>query len=188
MILIAGLGNPGRRYLETRHNIGRLVVDEFARKNNFPNFRFQEKFNALISKGILNGNKIILGLPETFMNNSGHSIKSLVRYYRLQTSGLWVFHDDVDLTLGKIKIVKNRGAGGHKGVESIIKELKTKDFVRFRIGIQPERGKQKNVEKLVLQKFNKKEEQIIKKVVKAAIHSIEIALKENLDKAMQKYN
>lgn len=189
MILIVGLGNPGRRYLATRHNVGRLVVNEFARKNNFPNFRFQEKFNIFVSRGVFNKNKIILALPETFMNKSGQAVKSLMAYYKLEASNLYVFHDDIDLPLGKIKIVKNRGAAGHKGVESIIKELKTKDFVRFRIGIRPSQIiKIKNVEKFVLQKFSKKEEEIIKEILQVTIQAIEAALRESLNRTMEKYN
>lgn len=172
----------------------------------FPNFKFNKKFNALISKGIFNKKKIVLALPETFMNLSGKSVKSLTTNYKLPTTNLWVIHDDIDLPLEKIRIVKNRGSAGHKGVESIIKELETKNFVRFRIGILPKTGKPKNLEKFVLQKpseakpseagdetksqrpFSKGEEKIVKEVIKKAVEAIEFSLKTGLEKAMSRFN
>jgi len=181
MVIIVGLGNPGKKYKNTRHNIGFQVVDEFAKENNFPEFRLSKKFNSLVSENILNNEKIILAKPQTFMNQSGKAAKALTSFYKITPPGrvvitrpgrvvdLVVAHDDIDLSLGKIKIIKNRGAAGHKGVESIIKELGTKDFIRFRVGIQPEKGKPKNVEKFVLQKFKKQEEELIKSAIQQTV-------------------
>ena len=181
MIIIVGLGNPGKKYKNTRHNIGFQIVDELAKENNFPEFRLSKKFNSLVSESILNNEKIILAKPQTFMNQSGKAAKALTSFYKITPPGrvvitrpgrvvdLVVAHDDIDLSLGKIKIVKNRGAAGHKGVESIIKELGTEDFIRFRIGIQPEKGKPKNVEKFVLQKFDKEEKEILKQIIQQAL-------------------
>jgi len=181
MIIIVGLGNPGKKYKNTRHNIGFQIVDELAKENNFPELRLSKKFNSLVSESILNNEKIILAKPQTFMNQSGKAAKALTSFYKITPPGrvvitppgrvvdLVVAHDDIDLSLGKIKIVKNRGAAGHKGVESIIKELGTKDFFRFRIGIQPEKGKPKNVEKFVLQKFDKEEKEILKQIIQQAL-------------------
>ncbi len=112
------------------------------------------------------------------MNLSGKAIKSLIVKYKIPFTCLWVVHDDIDLPLGKTRISKNRGPAGHKGVKSIIKEIGTKNFNRFRIGIRPEKGKPKNIEKFVLQKFNKKEEQVIKEVIKKTNEEI-IRLNEN---------
>ncbi len=181
MILIIGLGNPGKQYKSTRHNIGFRVIDELAREYNFPDFRLQKKSNALISEGAIGGEKTILAKPQTFMNNSGKAAKALINYYKIQTENLWVINDDIDLPLGKIKISGNQGAAGHKGVTSIIEELKTKDFWRIRIGIRPEKGKPKNVEKFVLQKFTKEEERILKEVIKEIIQEIETRLVEIRD-------
>lgn len=205
MMLIVGLGNPGRKFEKTRHNFGFMTIDEFQRKNNFPKFKFSKKFKAEVSEGIFNGKKIILAKPQTFMNLSGKSVKSLTTKYLLKIrnkkamamflrryenlfENLFVIHDDLDLPLGKIRIVKNRGAAGHKGVESIIKNLGTKNFVRFRIGICPKTGKPKNPEKFVLKKFNKEEEKIIKEVIKRTALAIKFSLKEGLEKAMSNYN
>ncbi len=152
MILITGLGNPGEKFKKTRHNVGFQVLDEFAKRNDFPDFRFSRKFNSLLSEGFLDEKKIILAKPQTFMNESGKAIKSLVSSFKPQASRVWVIHDDIDLPLGKIRIAISRGAAGHRGIESIIKELGTKNFIRFRIGICPKTGKPKNLEKFVLQK------------------------------------
>lgn len=167
MILIIGLGNPGKKYEKTRHNIGSRVIDELD---------------------FLSGEKITLLKPKTFMNFSGEMVKPLIKKYKIKPDNLIVIHDDIDLPLGKIRIVKNRGAAGHKGVESIIKELKNNNFVRFRIGIQSKTGKPKNVENFVLQKFNKEEEKIVKEIIKKTIEAIEFSFKEGLEKAMNTYN
>jgi PTH1 family peptidyl-tRNA hydrolase len=149
MIVIVGLGNPGKKYLNTRHNIGFEAIDQLAKENKFPEFKLSKKFNALVSKE----KEVILAKPQAFMNNSGQSVKLLYSFYKPKE--LIVIHDDIDLSLGKIRVSKNRGSAGHKGVESIIKELGTKDFTRIRIGIQPEKDVSQNVEKFVLQKFKK---------------------------------
>jgi len=206
MFLIVGLGNPSKKFEKTRHNVGFRVVNEFAKKNNFPDFKISKKFNALISEGEFNNEKVILAKSQTFMNLSGKAVKKLVSSFRFQVSGLWVVHDDIDLPLGKIRIVKNRGSAGHKGVESIIRAINSKNFVRFRIGILPKTGKPKNLEKFVLQKpskakpseaedetksqrpFNKDEEKIIKEVTQKTVEEIEFSLKEGLEKAMAKFN
>jgi len=167
MILIVGLGNPGKKYQKTRHNLGFRVVDELKS---------------------LNLKNVTLAKPKTFMNLSGKAIKSLTTNYKIPTTNIWVIHDDIDLPLGKIRISKGRGAAGHKGVESIIKELKTKNFVRFRIGICPKTGKPKNPEKFVLQKFNKDEERLVKEAIKKTAEAIEFSLKVDLAKTMSRYN
>ena len=208
MILVVGLGNPGRKFQKTRHNLGFQVIEEFQKKNNFPKFKFLKELSegpaesgrvaggleSFISEGKFNGEKIILAKPQTFMNLSGKSVKKLISNFQLPKGGgwvasnLWVVHDDIDLPLEKIRISKGRGAAGHKGVESIIRELGTKNFVRFRIGICPKAGKPKNIEKFVLQKFNKEEEKIVKEVIKKTAKAIEFSLKAGLEKAMSKYN
>ena len=192
MILIIGLGNPGKKYEFSRHNLGFLVLDRFSKKNLFE-FKSSKKFKSKISKGYSGKKRVILIKPQTFMNNSGKAVKSLTINYKRQTTNIWVIHDDIDLPLGKIKIVKNRGAGGHKGVQSIINEIKTKNFIRFRIGIAPKYKitKQWNngaMEKFVLKKFTKTEKEVIKKVVENCVKALEITLKEGLEKAMNEFN
>jgi len=160
MKIIAGLGNPEPKYQNTPHNIGFEVIDEFAKENNFPEFKLSKKFNALISeKG-----DILLVKPQTYMNESGKSFKK-IRLGRTSAE-LIVIHDDIDLPLGKIKISKNRGSAGHKGVESIIKELRTNDFIRIRIGVSKEKKPD------VLTKFKKENKELIEKSIKEALIQI----------------
>ena len=167
MILIVGLGNPGPKYKFTRHNVGFRVIDKLA---------------SLTLKGV------VLAKPKTFMNLSGQAVKNLLKNHKLKPDNLIVIHDDIDILLGKILIVKNRGAAGHKGVQSIINELKSKNFIRFRIGIQPKFGKPKNVETFVLRKFNKEEEKIVKEVIQETVEAAGITFKEGLEKAMNQFN
>ena len=190
MLLIIGLGNPGWKFQKTRHNLGFRVVDELVRKNNFPIFKLSKKFLAEISEGKIADQKVILAKPQTFMNLSGKSVKKLTNNLQLTTYNLWVIHDDLDLPLGKIRISVGRGAAGHKGVESIIKELKTKNFVRFRVGVKPKTSnlKPETLDRFVLRKFTNEEEKIVKEVIKKTAEAIEFSLKEGLEKAMNRFN
>ena len=184
MILIVGLGNPGEKYKKTRHNIGFRVVDQLRKDLNLVDFVFDKKSNSFLSKN----NGILIAKPNTYMNSSGSAIRSLIQYYKIKKGSQIIIHDDIDLPLGKIRISKNQGSAGHKGVESIIKELKTKGFARIRIGAQPKTGKPKKVEEFVLKKFNKEEEKIIGGVVEKAAVAAEMILKEGLEKTMNEFN
>lgn len=190
MILIVGLGNPGEKYEKTRHNFGFRAIDGLSAKNNFPEFKKTTKNAASISKGIISGKEIILAKPQTFMNDSGRAVKKLISDFQTTASGLLAAHDDTDIPLGEIKISKNRGAAGHKGIESIIKALGTKNFTRIRIGAAHFERSQKQTlnEKLVLKKLTKKEEKAAEAAIKKTIEAIEFLLNENLEKAMSKYN
>jgi peptidyl-tRNA hydrolase, PTH1 family len=162
MILIIGLGNPGKKYKNTRHNIGFAVLDRFSEESGFPDFTFFEKGNSLVSQNIPGKEKLLLAKPQTFMNNSGKAAKALIKFYKPEK--LIVVHDDIDLPVGKIKLVENRGSAGHKGVASVIRETGTKNFWRLRIGVCPEKGKPENVENFVLGKI-KNEEKTVKEAV-----------------------
>jgi PTH1 family peptidyl-tRNA hydrolase len=192
MKIIVGLGNPGKKFEKTRHNLGFMVLDRFARKNKFPKFKMKKEFLATVSEKKIGKEKIILVKPQTFMNNSGLAVKRIFEKLRTSnieplTSNLWVIHDDLDIPFGKIKISFGRGSGGHKGVQSIIDEIGRKDFVRFRIGIgKKEVGIRK--EEFVLEKFSKREEKILKKVIEMVCRAIEIAIKEGIEKAMSEFN
>ena len=192
MIIIVGLGNPGKKFEKTRHNLGFLIIENLKLKiKNFSDWKYEKKFKAEISRGRIGNKKIILAKPKTFMNESGKSVKLLTRSYTLEPKNLIVIHDDIDLPLGKIKISIGRGSAGHKGVQSIIDELGTKNFVRFRIGIRPKNNKQRtinNVKEFVLLKFNKREKKILKEVVKRTCQAIEVAIKEGGEKAMSRFN
>jgi PTH1 family peptidyl-tRNA hydrolase len=188
MILIVGLGNPGKKYSHTRHNIGFQILGDFREKNNFSAFRISKKFQAEISENKIANKKIVLAKPQTFMNESGKAVKALVNFYKTAPENLWIIHDDIDIPLGKIRISKGRTSAGHKGVQSTINELKTKNFTRIRIGISPKNGKPKNTERFVLQKFTKEEESALKGAVGKTTEAIEFALKNGLEKSMNEYN
>ncbi|MFZ5982185.1 MAG: aminoacyl-tRNA hydrolase [Patescibacteria group bacterium] len=131
MRLIIGLGNPGEKYALTRHNLGFMFLDHLRKIWNFPEFENNKKFQALVSKG----QDFILAKPETFMNLSGESVRSLLDFYKLEPSDIIVIHDDLDIETGKYKMATNSSSAGHNGVEDIIEKLGTKEFKRVRIGI-----------------------------------------------------
>lgn len=185
MIYFIGLGNPTVEYENTRHNIGRDIVLKFQSKNNFPDFEKNKKLNALVSEGKFGKHKVTLILPETFMNDSGKSVKSLITSKK-KAMTMTVLYDDLDLPVGALKISFNRSSGGHKGLESIIRTVKTKEFVRLRVGIAPitPSGKIKKVsgdepvKRHVLTKFKPAEQDKIKKTIKKAVEGMEIIIEE----------
>jgi PTH1 family peptidyl-tRNA hydrolase len=189
MILIVGLGNPGERYEKTRHNLGFMVVGELARKLlpvDETNWQESKRFNSLV---IIHQSLIILSKPQTFMNASGLAVARLANYYHIEPAEIWVVHDDVDLPLGKIKIRIGGAAAGHHGVESIIKELKSNRFVRFRLGIgHPGRGADANVEEYVLREFDINERGEVAKMVKKAVKALIVASEKGVLKAMNQFN
>lgn len=173
MKLIIGLGNPGEKYQNTRHNLGFMVVDELARKMlSLAKTKWIEnkKFNSLIINCQLS---IIFVKPQTMMNASGFAVAKMANFYKVKSEDIWVVHDDVDLPLGKIKIRLGGAAGGHHGVESIIQQLGTDKFVRFRLGIgHPGRGNDKLVERYVLQGFSFHETNRVRQMIKKAIQAM----------------
>lgn len=188
MILIVGLGNPGEKYKNTYHNIGFLVIDEITKilKFKLQSSKSDKRIKAEIIKGELEGLKLILIKPHTFMNLSGQTVSKAASYYKIKPQDIWVISDDIYLPLDKIRIRKEGSSGGHNGLESIISELGTNKFVRFRIGIsKPEKVP---YEKYVLQKIKKNEEKIIKKSIKQAVKAIDYSLKNNIEKTMDKFN
>jgi len=191
MILIVGLGNPGPKVENTRHNLGFMVLDKFSRENSFPDWEESRKINCLFAKEIIAEKEVELLKPLTYMNNSGRAVKLTVKKHNLKSKDIIVIHDDIDLPLGKIKITKNHSAAGHKGVQSIINELGTKDFIRIRIGIKPLNNGQRTINKVenfVLEKFTKEEEKILKGVIEKTIEAIEFLSKEGLEKTMSEFN
>ena len=182
MTLIVGLGNPGEKFENTRHNAGFMAVDFFAKKNEFPEFELSKKNGSLISeKG-----KILLSKPQTFMNKSGLAVKKLIAQNK--KADLIVIHDDIDLPLGRIKIVKNRGSAGHKGVESIIKAVGNKNLARIRVGIAPLKGGAKAPENFVIKKFTEEEQKVINKTVKKISDALDAFVNKGIEKAMNEHN
>ncbi|MDD5032791.1 MAG: aminoacyl-tRNA hydrolase [Candidatus Pacebacteria bacterium] len=179
MFYLVGLGNPDEEYEGTRHNTGRMAVMEFCRVNDFSDFEEDKKNLSLSAEGKAGKEKIAAFLPETFMNKSGSALKKIITSKK-KAEQMIVVHDDIDLAFGKFKISFGKGSGGHKGVESIMRQVKTKDFWRVRIGIIPagSKGKLKKPdgEKLLnflMAKFKPDEKTALKKVFKAAGSEIE---------------
>src|SRR3989338_3860369 len=188
---IIGLGNPGETYRGTRHSVGRATVEHFSKKNGFPELKFDKEINALIAEGKIEKQGVTLLLPETFMNKSGETIKKLhATYYKLQAEQLIVIHDDLDLPLGVMKISFNRGSGGHSGVESIARALKTREFIRVRIGISPKKKPQgeKKVNDFILGHFKPLELTVLKKVMQKGEKALVAIVMEGKERAMNEFN
>lgn len=188
--IIAGLGNPGEEYLNTRHNTGRIMLEAIAKKFEAEEFKDTPKIKALVSSAKIGKEKVTLVEPNNFMNRSGASIAPLVKSLKAAQQVI-VIYDDLDLPLGKVKISFNKSSGGHNGLESIIKALKTQEFIRLRVGISPASpsGKlkkptgPKDVEKHILGTFKPAEMDTLKKVSKKVIEAIELILSEGREKA-----
>ncbi len=181
MYIVVGLGNPGEEYKDTRHNTGRIILEKIASDFDFSDWKVDKKFNYLLSEGKIGKEKVKFVMPETFMNKSGASVAPLVTSAK-KAEQLIVVYDDLDLPVGKMKISFNRSSGGHKGVESIIRTLKTEAFVRIRVGISPKTptGKIKKptgdavVGDFILGKFKDAEMTEIKKVAETAGSALEV--------------
>lgn len=185
MYLIAGLGNPGPNYKNTRHNIGFMVIGSWAEclGVRLSGRRFQSK-NATVK---WEGRDVILLCPLTFMNHSGKSVKACLDFYRLKAEQLLVVHDDIDLPVGRIRVVENGGSGGHKGVISIVDHLGTLEFTRIKIGIgRPRCGE--TIEDYVLSPFYKDEKEIMERVIQMAVHACKLIVTEGLAPAMNYIN
>lgn len=182
MIIIVGLGNPGEKFKNTRHNVGFMAVDFFARKNDFPEFEFSKKYDSLVSKK----NMIMLAKPKTFMNESGKAVKKIIS--KNKKGDLVVVHDDIDIKLKKLKIVKKRGSAGHKGVESVIKNIGNEELIRLRIGIQPDKGKPKNPKNFVIKKISGEEKEILNSAITKASDALDYFIENGLEKTINKYN
>ena len=187
---IVGLGNPGDEYVETRHNMGRMVLDAFVKKNDFSTWENDKKLKSLVSEGKFGKNKALLLKPETFMNKSGEAVKPIIKTKKAAAT-MVVIHDDLDLPLGKVKISFNKSSGGHRGVESIMKAVKTEEFIRLRLGISGEtasgkikkpQGEDKVID-AILGEFKKSEVDDLKKVIKKAVLALEMIITDGPDKA-----
>ena len=206
MIYIFGLWNPGDEYKSSRHNAGRELLQYFAKKNDFSDFEMDKKSNSLISKGGVGKEKVILVLPETFMNRSGKSVSYFIKAStgkKKEIKNLVVVYDDIDLPLGTIKISYNKSSGGHNGLESVIKAIKSQEFMRIRIGVAPStlKGKvkkpgadlpnkqaEKKVIDFILGNWKPTEKEALKKVFKTASEALETLISSGHERAMNQFN
>ena len=194
MRYIVGLGNPGEEYELTRHNAGRMAVLEFVKKEGIDEPEFDKKLKALVAKGEIGGEKFQVILPETFMNKSGDSLKSLALSAK-KAENLVVVHDDIDLPLGKVKISFGKNSGGHKGVESVIKAVKTINFTRVRIGISSTNAKgvvkKPSGDKFldyIVGKLKPAELAEMKKSAKKTAEALSVIISDGTEKAMGEFN
>ena len=193
--IIAGLGNPGEEYEGTRHNTGRIVLDLIRREFDGEDFVADKKLNALTSEIKVGKETVLLVAPETFMNNSGKAIAGLIKSKKA-AEGLLVIYDDFQLPIGRAKISYNKSSGGHNGLESVIRAVKTEEFPRIRVGTAPANAKgvakiphgDDKIEKFILGSFKPDEMKEIKKIGKRAAEAVTSWVKEGRDKAMNVMN
>lgn len=181
MKLIVGLGNPGREYESTRHNIGFMCVDNYVDNNNW-----KEKFNSLYQQLIINNETVIFVKPLTYMNLSGQAVRSFVDYFKIDINDILIIQDDLDLTLGKCRLKINSSAGGHNGIKSVIKELNTNAFARLKIGISNiNLGDTKDY---VLGKFSDTEMSVVMSSVSLSKNIISSFIVDGIEQTMNKFN
>lgn len=185
MYIIAGLGNPTRTYEGTRHNIGFEVIDRLA-----DSFRIDvsiQKNKALCGKGVIEGQKVILAKPQTYMNLSGDSLRELAAYYKVEPENIIVVFDDISLEPGQIRIRPKGSAGGHNGVKNIIARLGTEEFPRVKVGVG-EKPKGWDLTDYVLSRFSSEDRKVMDESVKLAAEAVVAIMTQGTDAAMNKYN
>lgn len=186
MFIIAGLGNPDEKYQGTRHNVGFDVVDRLAEKYQIA--IDTKKHRALIGKGVIEGQKVLLAKPQTYMNLSGESIRSLVEYYKIDPEEeLLVIYDDISLEVGQLRIRRKGSAGGHNGIKNIIAQLGTDTFQRIKVGVG-EKPKGYDLASYVLGHFHGEDLELMEEGYEKAISATEEILKGEIDAAMNEYN
>lgn len=186
MYIIAGLGNPGKNYAGTRHNIGFDTLDVIASKNNI---KFNKtKFRADFGEGIIGGEKVILVKPQTFMNLSGESIRPLRDFYKVPDENIIIIYDDISLPLGKLRLRGKGSAGGHNGMKSIIYQLNTDVFPRLKIGVGAPPHEDYDLADYVLEKFGKDEIEILTKTIDKVNDAVESIIRNGVEKTMSKFN
>lgn len=185
MYLVVGLGNPGKEYYDSRHNVGFLAVDKIADRIGLRLSR--QGFGSLYNIGMISGKKVLLIKPQTYMNKSGAAVSQARSFYNADINEIIVIHDEMDLPLGKIKIKKNGGSAGHNGIKSIIHHLGSDDFPRIRIGVGKPVHKGDAVNH-VLSDFTDSEKEIISGILYVAGDAVEKVIDSGIDKAMNQYN
>ena len=183
-LLVVGLGNPGREYARDRHNVGFMVVDELARRHEAT---FRAKFNGRIGELRLDGSRVALLKPETFMNESGRAVQAAARYYKLTPERLLAVSDEVDLAPGRLQVRLGGGLAGHNGLRSVARHLGTQEFIRLRVGVgRPERGDPRPVADYVLSPFP--DEDDVKAIVARSADAVETIVRDGLEVAQKRFN
>ncbi|TMJ96836.1 MAG: aminoacyl-tRNA hydrolase [Actinobacteria bacterium] len=183
-LLVAGLGNPGREYAPTRHNVGFLVADELVRRHGAS---YRGKFSGELAEVRLDGSRVALLKPQTFMNESGRSVGAAARFFKVEPERLLVVHDEVDLEPGRLQVRLGGGLAGHNGLRSIAQALGIQDFLRLRVGVgRPGRGDRRPVADYVLAPFAPDED--VEAIVGRAADAVETIVREGLDEAQRAFN
>ncbi len=185
--LIVGLGNPGRQYARTRHNAGFRVVERLAKRWQ-ADWATENKFRARVARVQREGRKMLLALPETFMNACGEAVGALAAFHRIPPDRVWAVVDDADLQLGELRLRARGSSGGHHGLESIEQHLGTRGFPRLRVGIGRDDPASREITDYVLSRFGPVEVELLAKVVERACDQIECWLREGLAQAMNRFN
>jgi len=183
--VVIGLGNPGPRYENTRHNVGFDTVDLLSKKHNI--YVTKVKHKALIGDGNIGGHRVLLVKPQTFMNLSGESVREIIEWYKVPVENIIIIYDDIDLPVGKIRIRPKGSAGTHNGMRSVIYQIQSEDFPRIRIGIDkpPQNW---DLADFVLSKFSTDERKSVEEAIANAAEAVEVILNSGIDKAMNRYN
>lgn len=184
MFVVVGLGNPGRKYAKTRHNMGFIAADELAQKLGIKINKIKNK--SLVGEGYLAGQKVLLVKPQTYMNLSGEAVREIMNYYRAEPEKIILIYDDVDIETGRIRIRKKGGAGTHNGMKSVVAAMGTEEFPRIRIGIGGDI--KMHLMDFVTGGMNKKEKEILKEAVRTAAEAAECIIEKGIDAAMNRYN
>jgi len=183
-LLVVGLGNPGREYVRNRHNVGQMVVDELARRHDGA---WKGKFSGQLADVRIDGHKVALLKPETFMNDSGRSVKAAAQFYKLEPDAILVVHDESDLEPGRLQARRGGGLAGHNGLRSVAQHLGTPDFLRLRIGVgRPGRGDRRDLADYVLADFEPHED--AEALVRRAAEAVETLDAEGLESAQRRFN
>lgn len=184
MKLIVGLGNPGKKFEQTRHNVGFMAIDELSKELGIS--VDQKKFQGVYGKGVVNGETVYLLKPQTYMNLSGESVRPLMEYFNIDVEDLLVIYDDLDLPTGKVRLRQKGSAGGHNGMKSIITHVHTQDFKRVRIGI--DRSSRHSVIDYVLKPFSKEEAEPIQDAIERTVKACKAWTTNAFPEVMNKYN
>lgn len=184
MKLVVGLGNPGKEYKNTRHNVGFDVIDLYLQKNNINSMK--EKFQGLYAETNINREKVIFLEPQKYMNLSGEVVKKYVDFFKISSNDILVIHDDLDQNVGKIKLKQNSSSGGHNGIKDIEKNLGTKEYKRLKIGISND--KKMDTKDFVLGKFSKEERKLIDEAIEISTSIIDDYFIMDFNQLMNKYN
>lgn len=185
MYLIAGLGNPSKTYEGTRHNVGFTMIDVIG--NKFDIDVTTKKHKALVGRGVIDGMRVILAKPQTYMNLSGESIREIVDFYKIEPENIIIIYDDISLDVGQLRIRKKGSAGGHNGVKNIIAHLGTQEFPRIKVGIgnKPEGW---DLADYVLSRYSKSEQEALEEAADGVVGALKLMLADDIDGAMNRYN